>query len=188
MPNALYVHCIILYFLHFTSDSFDKKLVLKPMLNIYFWDVWTWYKGSWNYIYIILNYYSVLSMRFFKSSYCSKFNIIFLFVKNRVEKTWTVHISCKLLPEPKTTVANICYGVALFISALCILFFTIPGPKIPHSRFWAGSESGTFGQGMVKISFRSILSTLLELKKMTTTKVITKIKRFRMILPNNCKL
>ena len=33
--------------------------------------------------------------------------------------------------------------------------YPIPGPKIPHSRFWAGRESGTFGQGMAKKYFIS---------------------------------
>ena len=37
-----------------------------------------------------------------------------------------------------------------FLPRCVIYYFTIPGPKIPHSCFWAGSESGTFGQGMVK--------------------------------------
>ena len=43
-----------------------------------------------------------------------------------------------------------CSMVPLFIPMLRIRLFIIPGPKIPHSRFGAGSESGTFGQGMVK--------------------------------------
>ena len=46
-----------------------------------------------------------------------------------------------------------CSGVSLFIPMLRIRFFIIPGPKIPHSRFGAGSESGTFGQGVVKNFF-----------------------------------
>ena len=33
---------------------------------------------------------------------------------------------------------------------LRILFFTITGTEMPHSHFWTGSESGTFGHGMVK--------------------------------------
>ena len=41
-------------------------------------------------------------------------------------------------------------GLALFTPMLRIRFFIIPGLKIPHSRFEAGSESGTFGQGMLK--------------------------------------
>ena len=32
-------------------------------------------------------------------------------------------------------------------------YFTIPWPKVPHSRFCAWSDSGTFGQGMVKKSY-----------------------------------
>ena len=46
-----------------------------------------------------------------------------------------------------------CSGVTLYIPMLRIRFFIIPGPKIPHSRFGARSESGTFGQGMVKTIF-----------------------------------
>ena len=48
-----------------------------------------------------------------------------------------------------------CSGVVLFTPMLRIRVFIILGPKIPHSRFGAGSESGTFGQGMVKNSIRS---------------------------------
>ena len=65
----------------------------------------------------------------------------------REEKTETVHTSCKL---PNTRC-----GLANFTPVERILFFTIPGPKIPHSRFWAGSENGTFGQSMVKNSIRN---------------------------------
>ena len=39
------------------------------------------------------------------------------------------------------------HGLSLFIPMLRIRFFITPGPKIPHSRFGTGSESGTFGQG-----------------------------------------
>ena len=71
----------------------------------------------------------------------------------REEKTWTVHSSCKLPPEPKARVANTSCELANFIPVVRILFFTIPGPKIPHSRFGAGREFGTFGQGVAKMSF-----------------------------------
>ena len=68
----------------------------------------------------------------------------------REEKTWTVHSSCKLPPEPKARVANTSCGLANFIPVVRILFFAIPGPKTPHSRFGAGRECGTFGQGVAK--------------------------------------
>ena len=42
------------------------------------------------------------------------------------------------------------YGVANFIPVVRILFFAIPGSKTPHSRFEAGRECGTFGQGVAK--------------------------------------
>ena len=69
----------------------------------------------------------------------------------REEKTWTVHSSYKLPLEPKSRVAiyTSC-GLANFIPVVRILFFAIPGPKTPHSRFGAGRECGTFGQGVVK--------------------------------------
>ncbi|OXU19535.1 hypothetical protein TSAR_012339, partial [Trichomalopsis sarcophagae] len=47
----------------------------------------------------------------------------------REEKTWTVHISCKLSPEPKTRVANMRYWLFNFPPVLGILFFFIPAPK-----------------------------------------------------------
>ena len=50
-----------------------------------------------------------------------------VYYTTREVKIWPVQSTCKL--------ANMCPGVALFIS---------------HSRFGAGSASGTFGQGMVK--------------------------------------
>ena len=53
-------------------------------------------------------------------------------------------------PEPKARVANTSCGLANFTPVERILFFLTSRPKIPHSRFGAGSESGTFGQGMVK--------------------------------------
>ena len=43
----------------------------------------------------------------------------------REEKTWTVHISCKLLPEPKARVANTRCGLANFTPVKRILFFVI---------------------------------------------------------------
>ena len=81
-----------------------------------------------------------------------KSNVIvyYAYYAPREEKTWTVHSSCKLPPEPKARVANTICGLANFIPVVGILFFAIPGPKTPHSRFGAGRECGTFGQGMAK--------------------------------------
>ena len=45
----------------------------------------------------------------------------------REEKTWTVHSSCKLPPEPKARVENTSCGLANFIPVVHILFFAIPG-------------------------------------------------------------
>ena len=78
-----------------------------------------------------------------------------VYYTTREVKSWLVQSTCKLPPEPKARVTNMCSGVSLVTPMLRILFFNIPGPKIPHSRFWAGSESGTFGQGMAKNSIRS---------------------------------
>ena len=75
----------------------------------------------------------------------------------REEKTGTVHSSCKLPPEPKARVANTSCGLANFIPVVCILFFAIPGPKTPHSRFGAERECGTFGQGVAKNLFLQFL-------------------------------
>ena len=72
-----------------------------------------------------------------------------VYYTTREVKSWPVQSTCKL--------ANMCSGVALFIPMLRIRFFTIPGPKIPHSRYGAGSESGTFGQGMVKNRIHTIM-------------------------------
>ena len=49
------------------------------------------------------------------------------------EKTWTVHSSCKLPPEPKARVANTNCGLTNFIPVVRILFFAKPGSKTPHS-------------------------------------------------------
>ena len=71
--------------------------------------------------------------------------MIIVYYAPREEKTWTVHSSCKL--------ANTSCGLANFTPMEHILFFAIPGPKIPHSRFGAGRECGTFGQGVAKNTF-----------------------------------
>ena len=78
------------------------------------------------------------------------FLIIIVYYASREEKTWTVHSSCKLPPEPKARVANTSCGLVNFIPVVRILFFAIPGPKTLHSRFGAGRECGTFGQGVAK--------------------------------------
>ena len=62
----------------------------------------------------------------------------------REVKSWPVQNTRKLPPEPKARVAKKCSGVALFISPYCVCI--VPGPKIPHSRFGAGSESGIFAR------------------------------------------
>ena len=82
-----------------------------------------------------------------------KLNFAIVYYAPREEKTWTVHISCKLPPEPKARVANTSCWLANFIPVVRILFFAIPGPKTPHSRFGAERECGTFGQGMAKSIF-----------------------------------
>ena len=78
-------------------------------------------------------------------------------------KSWPVQCTCKL--------ANMCSGMALFIPMLRIQFFIIPGLKIPHSRFGARSESGTFGQGMVKNSIRTMNGKLASTQLVFTTLV-----------------
>ena len=50
------------------------------------------------------------------------------------EKTWPAHMS----------------AAQFYTRDAHIIFHYISRPKIPHSRCWAGSESGTFGQDMVK--------------------------------------
>ena len=63
-----------------------------------------------------------------------------LYYATREVKSWLVQsITCKLPPEPKPKVTNMCSGMALHIPVLRILFFTVPVPKMPHSP-WAGSE------------------------------------------------
>ena len=47
----------------------------------------------------------------------------------RKEKTWTVHITCKLTPEPKARVANTRCGLANFTPVERILFFVIVSVK-----------------------------------------------------------
>ena len=64
-------------------------------------------------------------------------------------------------PEPKVRVANTRCGLVIFFPLAHILFFVIPGPKIRHWHFWAGSESGTFGQGMTKNHFLTRVSNTI---------------------------
>ena len=58
-----------------------------------------------------------------------------IFITREV-KSWPVKSTCKIRPMLRIR-----------------FFIIIPRPKIPHSRFGAESESGTFGQGMVKNYF-----------------------------------
>ena len=75
--------------------------------------------------------------------------VVIVYYAPREEKTWTVQSSCKA----SCRLAN-------FIPVVRILFFTISGSKTPHSRFGAGRECGTFGQGVAKkyviIVFRGV--------------------------------
>ena len=81
-------------------------------------------------------------------------SLLIVYYTTREVKSWSVQSTCKLPLEPKARVENTCSGVAPFIPMLSIRFFIIPGPKIPHSRFGAGSESCTFAQGMVKKPYK----------------------------------
>ena len=54
---------------------------------------------------------------------------IIVYYALREEKTWTVHISCKLPPEPKARVANTRCGLANFTPVKHILFFVIVSIK-----------------------------------------------------------
>ena len=69
----------------------------------------------------------------------------------REEKTWTVHNSCKLTPEPKAKVANTSCGLANFTPVERILCFLTSRPKMPYFRFGAGREWSTFGSVWGKI-------------------------------------
>ena len=69
-------------------------------------------------------------------------------------KKITMLPSREVKTSPSAGVAIYTYsGLALFNPMLRIRFFIISGSKIPHSCFEAGSESSTFGQGMVKIYY-----------------------------------
>ena len=63
-------------------------------------------------------------------------------VKNTILRTTLPH-------ELKAKVSNTRYGLANFTAVEPILFFTTPGPKMPHLRSWAVIGSGTFGEDMV---------------------------------------
>ena len=95
------------------------------------------------------------AMSYFRSGYGE-----IVYYTTREVKNGPGQSTCKLPPESKARVANMCSGVVLFM--LRIRFFIIPGQKIPHSRFGGGSESGTFGQGMVKKSYMEICRAILE--------------------------
>ena len=88
----------------------------------------------------------------------------------REEKTWTVHIPCKLPPEPKT-VANMRCELVNFTPVKRILFLPYPSRKYHIRGFWARSESDTFGQGMVKHNLRTcFLSSHRSVRKLTYNK------------------
>ena len=82
-----------------------------------------------------------------KNSFCGLRSKI-RYCAPREEKTWAGHILSTLPHEQKAKVANTRYGLANF-TAVEPIFFITPGPKMPHSRSWAGIESGTFGEDMV---------------------------------------
>ena len=71
--------------------------------------------------------------------------------------SWPVQSTCKLPPELKARVTNMCSGASISIPVLRFAtceYYYIPVPKILHSRFcgiiYFPGQSGTFGQGMVK--------------------------------------
>ena len=79
-------------------------------------------KNNYNYTYISVQKLG-LSVRRFEIVYYSPWEV----------KTWTVHSLCKLTPEGGK---HELWTVQIFsILVRNILCFTIPGPKIPHSRF-----------------------------------------------------
>ena len=85
----------------------------------------------------------------------------------REEKTWTVHSSCKLTPEPKARVANTSCGLANFIPVERILFFFTSRPKMPYFRFGVGREWGTFGPMWGKETYFNWTVFREELSKIT---------------------
>ena len=73
-------------------------------------------------------------MHLSKNQSSAQFKYIYIYAPKE-EKTWTVHISCKLPPEPKAMVANTRCGLAHFTPVESILFFLTPRPKMTHFRF-----------------------------------------------------
>ena len=70
-------------------------------------------------------------------SMCDRYEIVYYAPWK--EKTWTVHTSCKLSPEPKARVANTRCGLANFTPVDRILFFVIVSvkPLRLHSRAYS---------------------------------------------------
>ena len=71
----------------------------------------------------------------------------------REKKTWAIHSSCKLTPEPKARVANTSCGLTNFTPVERILFFLTSRQKMPYFRFGARRKWGTFGPVLGKYFF-----------------------------------
>ena len=65
---------------------------------------------------------------------------------------YITHLKKKKLGQSTARVnrANTSCGLANFSPVVHILFFVIPGPKIPYFRSCAGRECGTFGHDITK--------------------------------------
>ena len=69
------------------------------------------------------------------------FDKIIVYYAPREEKTYTVHSSCELTPEPSARVSiHTSCGLANFTPMERILFFLTSRPKMPYFRFGAGRE------------------------------------------------
>ena len=58
----------------------------------------------------------------------------------REEKTWTVHSSCKLTPEPKARVANTSFGLTTLLPWSVYYFSSYPGRKYHIRVFEPGAK------------------------------------------------
>ena len=107
----------------------------------------------------------------------------------REEKTWTVHISCKLPPEPKARVANMSCGLANFIPVVRILFFVIVSVKYCFTSAQQGVKYVKlkyFTRTMTKRSFSICVTKLyLNSKSFTKPKNIYNIMAFHQKYENN---
>ena len=74
-----------------------------------------------------------LTFRISQNSFCGLRSKI-RYCAPKEEKTWAGNISSTLPHELKAKVANTRYELANFTAVEPILFFTTPGPKMPHSR------------------------------------------------------